>query len=50
MKNLCITCAELRKIDKDGYITCSKFPKKKDAKQCGMTVFLHCYCSEHKSK
>lgn len=42
--NLCIKCALLKKVDKDGYITCPCFTNKK-ARAEGMTVFLHCFCT-----
>lgn len=46
---LCINCELLKSTDKNGYITCPHFTRK-EAKECGMTVFLHCFCSEGKPK
>lgn len=42
--NLCIKCALLKKVDKDGYITCPCFTNKQ-ARAEGMTIFLHCFCT-----
>ena len=42
--NLCIKCALLKKVDKNGYITCPYFTNKQ-AHAEGMTLFLHCFCT-----
>lgn len=49
-KELCINCAKRQKVDKDGYVRCPYFKTKAEAKQCGMNIFLHCYCSEFQAK
>ena len=43
--NLCVKCALLKKVDKDGYITCPCFTNKQ-ARAEGMNVFLHCFCTD----
>ena len=43
--NLCIKCALLKKLDKNGYITFPRFTNKQ-ARAEGMTVFLHCFCTD----
>lgn len=48
--NLCITCAKCKGINSDGYIKCPEFPTYAEAKKAGMTVFLHCFCTEHINK
>ena len=45
--NLCITCAKCKSIDSNGYIKCPEFPTYAEAKEAGMTVFLHCFCTKH---
>lgn len=50
MKNLCINCARCNKVDKDGYIICPKFRQIEEAKAAGMNVFLHCFCSDYRSR
>ena len=48
--NLCITCAKCKGINSDGYIKCPEFPTYAKAKETGMTVFLHCFCTKHVNK
>ena len=43
--NLCVKCALLKKVDKDGYITCPCFTNKQ-ARAEGMNIFLHCFCTD----
>ena len=43
--NLCVKCALLKSTDKNGYIACPHFTRK-EAKECGMTIFLHCFCTD----
>lgn len=43
--NLCITCAPLKNTDKNGYIACKYFTRTQ-ARECGMTVFRHCFCAD----
>lgn len=49
-KCLCITCAKLKRVTKDGWIICPEFPKVKESKEYGMNVILHCYGSCHETK
>lgn len=44
--NLCITCALLKNTDKNGYIACKYFIRTQ-ARECGMTVFRRCFCTDH---
>lgn len=47
---LCINCAKLKAVATDGCIKCPKFPAYKQARECGMNIFLHCQCSEYQPK
>lgn len=44
-KHLCVICAKLKGTDKKGYIECPEFTRTQ-AKKDGMTILLHCFCSE----
>lgn len=47
---LCIKCAKRQGVNKDGYIKCPYFKTYREAKENGMNIFLHCYCSECENK